>query len=112
MLTRLLQAAGLSLTGQESRKYRFGAIGERRDGAIVTATNGGVAGARTPSAHAEARLSRKLDVQSVVYVARTRDNGQIALAKPCKGCQIAMKHRGIAKCFYTISDTEYGCICF
>lgn len=113
MLARLHQAAGLSLKGQESRKYRFGAICERRDGAIVVATNGGVAGSRTPSAHAESRISRKADVGSVVYVARTlRGTGQVAIARPCVGCQMVMKNRGVSKCFYTISSTEYGVISF
>lgn len=112
MLARLHQAAGLSLTGQESRKYHFGAIGIRRDGAIVTATNGGIAGARCPTVHAEFRISRKLDVSSVVFVARTNHKGTLCLARPCKNCQLFMKHRGMAKCYYTINDTEYGVIEF
>src|SRR5688572_29910381 len=112
MLRMLERAAGLSLYGQESRKYRLGAIGLRRDGATVCSTNGGVKGARTPSAHAEFRLSRKLDRGAIVYVARLAASGNVSNAKPCKGCQLAMKHRGVSKCYYTISPTEYGVICF
>jgi tRNA(Arg) A34 adenosine deaminase TadA len=113
MLRMLERAIGLSFTGSEERKYKFGAICQRSDGAIVAATNGGVAGSRTPSAHAESRVSRKADVGSVVYVARTlRGIPRLALARPCKGCQLAMKHRGVSKCYYTINDAEYGCLYF
>jgi tRNA(Arg) A34 adenosine deaminase TadA len=113
MLRMLERAIGLSLTGTKERKFRFGAIGIRTDGAIVSATNGGIAGSRTPTAHAESRLSRKIDVGSVVYVARTlRVSGAVALARPCFSCQMAMKHRGVSKCYYTISDREFGCIYF
>jgi len=113
MLKMLERAAGLSLTGQSDRKYRFGAIGIRSDGATVYATNGGIAGAQCPSAHAESRLSRKLDVSSVVFVARTlRSSGAVSMARPCLGCQLAMKHRGVFKVYYTINDREFGCIYF
>lgn len=112
MLRMLERAIGLTLTGQESRKYRLAAIGIRNDGAIVTATNGGVKGARCPSAHAESRVSRKLDVSSVVYVARTLHSGAVSLGRPCKSCQLIMKHRGVSKCYYTIGPEEFGCIIF
>lgn len=112
MLRMLQRAAGLSLYGQENRKFSLGAIGVRADGVKVFATNGGIAGARTPSAHAESRIARKVDVGSVVYVARTLKDGTVAMARPCKACQLAMKHRGVSKCYYTISETEYGVICF
>ena len=112
MLRMLERAAGVALNGQQSRKYLLGAIGLRRDGAIVTATNGGTKGERTPSAHAESRLSRKLDAGSVVYVSRILKNSAVAIARPCMGCQMAMKHRGVSRCFYTINQDEYGCIDF
>ena len=106
----LERAIGVALTGKESRKYKLGAIGERSDGAIVKATNGGSAGCRTPQAHAEVRLSRKLDFGSVVYVARLLHSEAVALARPCVGCQMAMRNRGVSKCYYTINSDEYGCI--
>lgn len=112
MLKLLQRAAGLSLYGKEDRKFRLGAIGVRTDGAIVYSTNGGVKGAQTPSHHAESRLCRKLDFGSVVYVARVLKSGEIAMAKPCIGCQIAMKNRGVAKCWYSINEREFGCIYF
>lgn len=111
MLKMLERAIGLSFTGSEERKYKFGAICERTDGAVVTATNGGVAGERTPAAHAESRISRKADVGSIVYVARTlRGSGAVALARPCARCVSALKNRGVSKCYYTITAYEYGCI--
>lgn len=68
---------------------------------------------RSPDSHAEARLFRKLDYGSTVYVARIRrDNGLIAMAKPCKTCQSVMKNRGVKQCFYTISPSEFGCVEF
>lgn len=106
----LERAIGLSLYGQEDRKFRLAAIGVRKDGCFVFSTNGGVKGAQAPSAHAESRVSRKVDVGSIVYVARTLKDGKIAMAKPCQGCVSAMKNRGVYKCYYTISDDEYGCI--
>lgn len=112
MLRMLERACGVALNGQQSRKYFLGAIGLRKDGAIVTATNGGTKGERTPTAHAEYRLSRKLDSGAVVYVARVLKNSAVALARPCMGCQIAMRNRGVSKCYYTISENEYGCIVF
>jgi hypothetical protein len=88
------------------------AVGKRTDGTLVQAWNVPSQGPN-PDCHAEARLARKLDVGSIVYVARTRrDNGKLAMAKPCKGCYLAMKHRGVSKCFYTISENEYGVIEF
>lgn len=63
--------------------------------------------------HAEARLVRKLDHGSTVYVARTRrDDGRIAIAKPCPRCEASLKHRGVLKCYYTINENEWGCLEF
>jgi tRNA(Arg) A34 adenosine deaminase TadA len=112
MLKLLTIAAQISLKGVHRRKAHIGCVGIRRDGTVVQSWNG-CAHDVAPSVHAEARLARKLDVGSVVYVARTRrDNGKIAISKPCRGCYLAMKHRGVAKCYYTISENEWGCIDF
>lgn len=112
MLKHLRIASHVSVKGNRRRHAFLGAVGIRRDGTKVESYNG-CAEKKTPEIHAEARLAKKLDVGSVVYVARTRrDNGMIALAKPCKNCQNAMKHRGVEKCFYTISESEWGCITF
>jgi tRNA(Arg) A34 adenosine deaminase TadA len=91
------------------RKYRIGAVGIRRDGTLVAAAN-----LPTPlpndRAHAEARLCRKLDVGSVVYVARIDAKGLFRCARPCGRCLGKMRSRGVKRCFYTIKDAEYGVI--
>jgi len=76
----------------------------------VTSTNGGMAGGQCPSQHAEARLARKLDYGSVVYVSRTLKNGDVALAKPCARCYAILRGKGVRKVFYTINESEYGVI--
>ncbi len=93
----------------------IGAVGIRGDGAIVTASNGPVIifndekKGSFPEAHAEIRLSRKLDVGSIVYVARVRKgDGMYGNARPCKDCRTALKARGVKKVFYTIGPNEYG----
>jgi deoxycytidylate deaminase len=61
-------------------------------------------------AHAEARLVRKLNHGSDIYVARVLRDGTVATARPCPKCQKAMRNRGINRVFYTISDSEWGCL--
>ena len=94
--------------GDPRRHYRLGAVGIRSDQAIVYACNG-------PStqpearAHAEFRLSRKLDKNSVVYVARVRrDDGKFALSRPCPSCLRMLGYKGVTRCYYTIEENEYG----
>lgn len=96
-------------TLEADRHYRLGAVGIRTDGAIVTASN---IPNRQPEAHAhaETRLVRKLDWGSTVYVVRIRRDGSLALARPCRRCQSAMRLRGVWSCYYSINDTEYGVI--
>jgi cytidine deaminase len=96
-------------TLEANRHYRLGAVGIRTDGAIVTASN--IPNRQPEShAHAETRLVRKLDWGSTVYVVRIRRDGQLALARPCRRCQSAMRLRGVRYCYYSINDTEYGVI--
>lgn len=111
MLKYLTLASHLTCRGDLRRTYRLAAVAIRTDGAMVHSCNLATIGPE-PVAHAEARVARKVDAGSVVYVARTLRDGQIAMAKPCKFCQLAMKHRGVVKCFYTIGPNEYGCIEF
>jgi hypothetical protein len=93
------------------RNFRIAALGVRSDGAIVTATNGAVLQTGVmkynsfPRAHAEARLSRKLDVGSVVYVARaSKLHGHGVLAKPCPTCKQFLVSRGCQRVVYTTYD--------
>jgi len=88
------------------RHFRFGAVGVRTDGAVVTASNVPVRGPER-RAHAEVRVTRKLNFASVVYVVRILRNGRLANARPCSKCQAAMQQRGVI-CYYSISENEYG----
>lgn len=105
------QAALRGDTKEARRHYRLGAVGIRSDGTIVTSNN---VPHRNPekNAHAEARLVRKLDWGSSVYVVRIKSDGTLANARPCKKCQAAMRLRGVVRCYYSINATEYGTMYF
>lgn len=94
-------------TKEALRQYRLGAVGIRTDGTIVRSPN---VPHRTPchAAHAEARLCRKLNWGSIVYVVRVLGNGMLGLARPCRKCQSLMRLRGVSRCYYSISQSEYG----
>lgn len=89
------------------RQYRLGAVGIRSDGVIVTSNNVPCR-QQQKSAHAEARLARKLNHDSVVFVARILRSGIRVNARPCLNCQKILTRRGITRVYYTISDSEYG----
>ncbi len=97
--------------GKDCRSYRLGAVGVRRDGTIVTSKN---IPNRYPEhqAHAEARLTKKLDRGSVVYVVRIDRKNNLTTARPCKACQRLMRGRGVFRCYYSISEHEYGVLVF
>lgn len=103
----LILAKRVALKGDKKRRYKIGAVGIRTDGAIVIANN-----IRTrlqePLAHAEARLSRKLDRGATVYVVRVLANGSFAIARPCCRCQRIMRFRGVKRCYYSINNREFG----
>jgi tRNA(Arg) A34 adenosine deaminase TadA len=89
------------------RRFRLGAVGVRSDGAIVTSNN--ISNRLPePNAHAEARLTRKLDWGSTVYVVRILSDGSLATARPCKHCLNTMRLRGVRYVYYSISDKEHG----
>jgi hypothetical protein len=90
----------------------FAALGLRSDGDLVLSRNGGCPNQRMPLSHAEARLCRKLDVGSYVYVARTLKDGTPAMARPCRNCERLMRSRGVARIYYTIGPGEYGVMTF
>jgi len=105
-------AIEMSSKGAKVRRAYLGAVGIRSDGTIVTSFNG-CAENRKPEIHAERRLVAKLNSGSTVYVARIRrDDGSLAMAKPCKRCENAMRHRGVKKVIYSIGPNEYGTIEF
>jgi tRNA(Arg) A34 adenosine deaminase TadA len=103
-------AKTIALKG-DNRKYRLGAVGIRTDGAIVTASN---IPSRQPhaKAHAEARLTKKLNRGSEVFVVRILRSGMLDNAHPCMKCQKAMRLRGVRRAYYSISNDEYGVINF
>jgi tRNA(Arg) A34 adenosine deaminase TadA len=105
---RLARKTALKGDSKEAkRSYRLGAVGIRSDGTIVASSN---ISHRTPEpqAHAEARVVKKLDWGGVVYVVRIQSNGKLAIARPCKKCQSAMRLRGVRRCYYSVSENEYG----
>lgn len=103
----LNRAAHVARRGSD-RQYLIGAITRRRDGALITASNGRSI-LPTRDSHAEIRLIRKLDRAPVVYIARVmKGTGELGLAHPCWRCIVAMKSRGVKECFFTIAPTKYG----
>lgn len=100
-------ATNSALKGELERSYLVGAVGVRCDGAVVYARNS-IVQFPNRQAHAEYRLSRKLDVGSTVYVARVTKNGLDAIARPCHSCQKVLASSGVKKVYYTIGENEYG----
>lgn len=94
---------------EDKRTFLLGAVGVRSDGKMVKSFNSSTV-FPVPAAHAEFRVAAKLDVDSVVYVARVRvGDGKFALAKPCKNCQRVLKSRGVRRVYYTTNyPNEYG----
>lgn len=90
---------------RDGRGYSLAAVGEREDGVLVRAINGWSMCGVEPSMHAEARVLRK--GASTVFVARVRKDGSVGCARPCVACQLMLRY---SKCYYTISDNEWGCI--
>lgn len=113
MLHLLLEAAKIATnSGDRGRCFLLGAIGVRQDQAIVRAHNGMVY-IPQPSAHAERRCLKKAGYGCTIYVARiVKLNGSLGLARPCNNCWLAMQRQGVVRCYYTISNTEYGVITF
>lgn len=104
---------------EDKRSFLIGAIGIRSCGTIVGSANGSAIIQESdrrhyyPPAHAEHRLSRKLNNNSIVFVARVgvgKDNRCFKNARPCDTCIRVMRSRGISCVYYTISDDEYGVI--
>lgn len=98
-------ATAIASKKKDRRSFRLSAIGIRSDGAVVHAINGeSIPCAREPQAHAEARLSRKLDANAIVFVIRVRANGDLALAKPCENCERLLRKKKVSKVFYSTNE--------
>ena len=102
-------AAETAAAGTDGRSYFIGAVAQRRDGAIVRSRN---LLTRVPvhSAHAEARLCKKIDLGSTVYIARVLRTGATALAKPCPKCHALLRSKGVKKVFFTTETGEIASI--
>lgn len=97
------------------KSYCFGAVGIRSDGVMVCARNGQSFSTKVDSvfiknikSHAEGRIVRKLNIGSIIYVARVTKENEVSLAKPCKGCSCIIKSKKISKVYYTIDNNYYG----
>lgn len=123
MLKELKLAAKYALSNSnDARNFLVGSIGVRRDGCIVHARNEAVFDTasrdkkskyfiykRFPESHAEARLTKKLGYDAIVYVARiAKSTGDFAMARPCLCCQAILKSYNVQKVYYSISPNEWG----
>ena len=110
----LLQMAykAANLLADKNRKAIIGAVAVRKDGVIVSSRNGATPNpcGISPTCHAERRIMNKCGYGAIIYVARTRRDGSIGCAKPCKRCIASMHSMGVKKVYYTITGNEYGVI--
>lgn len=108
-VTRMLKlAARASRVRKDERQFCLCAVAERNDGTTVMAVNLPVADGPRPYAHAEARLSRKLDRGATVFVARTTATGAWANARCCEDCERALRNAYVKRVYYTVGPGEYG----
>lgn len=105
----LNKAASMAYESDDRKHFRLAAVGIRSDGATVASTNIRTVD-RCRNAHAETRLSKKLDVGSVVYVARSSKSGEWSMARPCESCKKTLRTRGVKKVYYTVGPSEFGCM--
>lgn len=108
MLAMAVQVAQQSnINVPQRRKAVMGAVGLRNDGTLVTSSNG-----PSPfpgeSHHAEARVVRKLDRGSEVWVARVKRDGTWGMAKPCPSCERRLRSSRVTRVVYTIDADNYG----
>ncbi len=91
--------------GDPRRDYFLAAIGERADGTIVLSRNESTP-VKTPQAHAEARLVKKLGKNAtfVIVVRVSKGDGSLAMAKPCVHCAKALENFKVKKVYFTTSD--------
>ncbi len=93
-------AAHVSRLREDDRTYFHGAVGIRKDGVIVCASNGNPKEPE-PRHHAEARVLRKLGLYGTLFVVRTSADGRWVNSKPCHDCQRAMYLKRVDKVYYS-----------
>lgn len=87
-------AAQVAVIKDDSRTYRHGGVGLRRDGVLVAASNGSPQFPE-PLAHCEARLCRKLGKHGVVFLVRVLADGSWGNTFPCSKCQILLMNKKV-----------------
>jgi hypothetical protein len=105
----LEKAAEVALSRKGRKSFLLCAVGRRTDGPLVCSVNEAVK-FPTPSAHAEARLCKKLDLGAEVWVARVLRRGEWGLAKPCENCLRALLCRGVQRICYTTGPRSWEVI--
>jgi cytidine deaminase len=119
MLKMLEAAAKIAMPTNDDfdvRSFLLGAIGIRKDGAMVCSKNGAVMDSTSmdnwhsiAGSHAEARLVRKLGKGGVVFISRVaRKDGCLAMAKPCSTCSNILKFAKVKKVIYSVNPLQYG----
>ena len=110
LLKLAYQSANLS--ADKNRKAFIGCCAIRSDGVIVSSRNGSTPSPKgiSPTCHAERKCLRKSGYGATLYIARSRRDGSVGCAKPCKRCVASMKSMGVKKAYYTITEYEYGVI--
>ncbi len=110
-------AAKYSLPTMDSdpRNFWLGAVGLRKDGAIVWSRNGAPYSSSVDDyriiqeSHAEGRVLRKLGKGGTIFVSRvSKKTRQLAMARPCSYCQAAINAREVKKVIYSINELQYG----
>ena len=105
-------AARTACSKDDRRSFLLGCVAIRADGCLVKSLNSPTE-MQNRMAHAEYKLSRKLDSGAEVYVARVRlDNFKFGIARPCKSCMKRLKTMRVRKIYYTIDEFHYGTIDF
>lgn len=104
------EIAGRMATSKDDRRtYRIGCLAIRNDGAKVRARNES-SRVPTPYAHAEARISTRIDHGAIVYIARVKNNGEFGMAKPCKNCIRFLRSKKVKRAYYTTGASSWGFI--
>lgn len=98
-------AKRIAVAKEDDRKNRHGAVGIRKDGAIVASSNGNP---KHPSRkhHAEYRVIRKTGKGGDLYVVRVMKNGKLGDSTPCHACQKLIRSKGIRVVYYSGSNGE------
>lgn len=100
-------AAQVSRLKDDDRTYYHGAVGIRKDGVIVCASNGNPKEPE-PDAHAEARVIRKLGRGGIVFVVRTLADGTWANSKPCHHCESRLLNKEAVRVYYSTGPNDYA----